>query len=83
MDARFMVDYNMFARFHPENGIFHIDDLWFSNWKGRSIDPRPVSLQKDEELSAENALLMPDLLHGFDLVEKEWGKGLSATSVSK
>jgi hypothetical protein len=74
MDARFMIDYNMFQRFHPENGIFILNLEWFSDWKGRSMDPWPVNLQKDEELSAENALLMPEVIHGFDLVEKEWGK---------
>jgi hypothetical protein len=38
------------------------------------MDPWPIELQKDEKLSAENALLMPEVIHGFDLVEKEWGK---------
>jgi hypothetical protein len=38
------------------------------------MDPWPIKLQNDEELSAENALLMPEVIHGFDLVEKEWGK---------
>jgi hypothetical protein len=74
MDARFMIDYNMFRRFHPENPIFLLGDEWSSNWGGLSMDPWPVRLQKDEELSAENALLMPGVIHGFDLVEKEWGK---------
>jgi hypothetical protein len=76
-----MIDYNMFQRFHPENRIFKLDMGWSSDWKGRSMDPWPVRLQKGEELSAENALLMPELIHGFDLVEKEWGKGLSTSSV--
>jgi hypothetical protein len=73
MDARFMIDYDMFRRFHPQNRVFS-HDLWYSNWKGRSMDPWPIHLEKDEELSAENALLMPEVIHGFDLVEKEWGK---------
>ena len=80
MDARFMIDYNMFERFHPENRIFQFYE-WFSDWKGHSMDPWPVRLEKDEELSAENALLMPEFIHGFDLVEKEWGKGPNATNV--
>ena len=74
MDARFMIDYHMFRRFHPENQIFSLNELWQSNWKGRSMDPWPIKLQIDEELSAENALLMPEVIYGFDLVEKEWGK---------
>ena len=74
MDARFMIDYHMFQRFHPENRVFHQGELLSSNWKGRSMDPWPINLQNDEELSAENALLMPEVIHGFDLVEKEWGK---------
>jgi|HubBroStandDraft_6_1064221.scaffolds.fasta_scaffold1628769_1 hypothetical protein len=80
MDARFMVDYDMFRRFHPGNGVFSPRPPWDSNWKGRSMDPWPRRLQKDEDLSAENALLMPDVIHGFDLVEKEWGKKPSTTS---
>ena len=74
MDARFMIDYTMFQRFHPENMNFSLSEGWSSNWKGRSMDPWPMRLQKDEELSAENALIMPELIHGFDLVEKEWSK---------
>lgn len=73
MDARFMIDYDMFRRFHPGNEVFLGED-WNSNWKGRSMDPWPITLENDEELSAENALLMPEVIHGFDLVEKEWGK---------
>lgn len=38
------------------------------------MDPWPINLRNGEELSAENALLMPEVIHGFDLVEKEWGK---------
>jgi hypothetical protein len=74
MDARFMIDYDMFRRFHPENDCFSESAIGSSDWKGRSMDPWPIRLQKDEELSAENALLMPDVIHGFDLVEKEWGR---------
>jgi hypothetical protein len=74
MDARFMIDYDMFRKFHPQNRVFSRDVEWYSNWKGRSMDPWPMYLEKDEELSAENALLMPEVIHGFDLVEKEWGK---------
>jgi hypothetical protein len=73
MDARFMIDYDMFRRFHPENRVFSHTE-WFLDWKGHSMDPWPIELQKDEKLSAESALLMPEVIHGFDLVEKEWGK---------
>jgi hypothetical protein len=73
MDARFMIDYHMLRRFHPTNRVFRIED-WSSNWKGRSMDPWPITLENDEELSAENALLMPEVIHGFDLVEKDWCK---------
>ena len=68
-----MIDYDMFRRFHPENRVF-IYAEWSSNWKGCSMDPWPINLRNGEELSAENALLMPEVIHGFDLVEKEWGK---------
>ena len=74
MDARFMIDYHMFRRFHPQNGVFSPNAGWHSNLKGRSMDPWPRRLQMDQELSAENALLMPEVIHGFDLVEKEWSK---------
>ena len=74
MDARFMIDYDMFRRFHPNNRVFSLTSEWFSDWKGHSTDPWPIKLPKGEELSAENALLMPEEIHGFDLVEKEWGK---------
>ena len=69
MNARFMVDVLTYNRMHDSGRREH--------GKGSSkFDTWPLSINREDEISDELAMLLPSTTYGFNLHEKKWGEWL-------
>ncbi|KAK4198765.1 hypothetical protein QBC40DRAFT_283220 [Triangularia verruculosa] len=66
-DSRFVVDYQVYSKFHGEAQAFDFSELDIA-----SFDSWPKALSCEASLSKDNLLLLPQGIHGFYLKEKKW-----------
>ncbi|KAI0908788.1 hypothetical protein F4823DRAFT_597286 [Ustulina deusta] len=66
-DSRYMLDYQIYYKFHPESGAFA-----FSERSRIAYDKWPENISNRSSLRPIEMMLLPPGIHGFFMKEKKW-----------